>query len=369
MNPHDELGVDFGASLAQIKQAYRRLAAKWHPDRNADPHAVKRMQRINQAYQQLCDWDEAEADDEDMGPDEAPPESPPPKPKPQQAKPPPKPKPKAKAAKAPWWERDWGAATWQADGQADPLTLKHSAKITLESAAFGCLHHVKGSVHDACESCAGVGRLVSSRAPCSMCGGDGHVPGAKPSTWAECAQCHGDGADRKACDTCQGTGQARSARRYHYEVRIPAGVRDGQTVMLRGQGQRRGEVWADLELTIHVSEHALFHWRTDQTLSCTVPVDLYTALSGAAIDVPSLDGHTIKISLADGEEQTLAGMGFPQRDGTPGPLHVRIHAITPTAHNAAQQALLQQLAASLKKTGYAACPELAAWQHKLKSRS
>ena len=77
-DPHEELGVDVGASLVDIKKAYRRLAAKWHPDRNSDPQAVRRMQRINHAYRRLCEWLESG----DEGDASAPPDEPPASPKP-----------------------------------------------------------------------------------------------------------------------------------------------------------------------------------------------------------------------------------------------------------------------------------------------
>ncbi|MDE2401946.1 MAG: J domain-containing protein [Burkholderiales bacterium] len=359
LNPHDELGLSSGASLAQIKKAYRRLAARWHPDRNADPQAMGRMQRINQAYRQLCDWDDSGSDDDvaDVAP----------------APPPAQPhahteKPKAKPKRA-WWERHWGAARWQPDGQIEPATLRLDATISLEAAAFSCLHRVQGLITDLCEDCAGVGRWVAPGTACSVCDGEGRVPGQTASTWVVCGHCHGDGSDRKPCDTCAGSGQAAQTRSYHYEVRIPPGLRDGQAVVLRGQGQRCGEQCGDLALTIHVLEHPWLRWRADQELACEVPVDLYTALGQGVVEVPSLEGHLIKISLRDGTEQVLAGMGFPRRDGTRGPLHVSIRTVAPAAHDAAQQALLQKLADSLKRQGYQACPELAAWQQKIKARS
>ena len=119
VDPHEELGLKADATLAQIKKAYRRLAAQWHPDRNADPQAVRRMQRINEAYRLLCERVEVMADDAEA---ESPVE---PDPPPQQASPPPNAHAKAKA-KRKWWERDWGKPRWEPDGEAAPRPLAPS---------------------------------------------------------------------------------------------------------------------------------------------------------------------------------------------------------------------------------------------------
>lgn len=353
VDPYDELGLKADATLAQVKKAYRRLAAQWHPDRNADPLAVRRMQRINEAYRQLCERAEAMAGD--AGADEPVAPEPPPTP-------PPNPKAKRK-----WWERDWGKPRWEPDGEAAPRSLAHEAEITLEAAAMGCVHRVQGLITDLCPDCEGVGRWVSPRTLCHACDGEGRVPGSRVASWVTCAHCLGDGRERQACESCGGSGELATARAYHYEVRIPAGVRDGQTVVLRGQGQRCGARQADLVLTMHLRPHPLFTWRADQTLSCTVPVDLFTVLAHGVVQVPTLEGHLIRLALADGAEQTLPGMGFPNKDGSRGPLHVVLQTLTPTTYSAAQQALLVQLAASIQADPLPACPELAAWQAQLRA--
>lgn len=359
VEPHEELGLQADATLAQVKKAYRRLAARWHPDRNADPQAVRRMQRINEAYRQLCERVEARADDADA---DAPVEPDPPER--EQASPPPDPKAKRK-----WWERDWGKPRWEPDGEAAPRPLTHEVEITLEAAASGCTHRVQGLITDLCPDCEGMGRWVSPRTLCHACDGEGRMPGGRSGSWITCAHCGGDGRERQACESCGGSGELAAARAYHYEVRIPAGMRDGQTVVLRGQGQRCGTRQADLVLTMRLRAHPLFTWRADQTLSCTVPVDLFTVLAHGVVQVPTLEGHLIKLALADGAEQTLPGMGFPNKDGSRGPLHVVLQALTPTTYSAAQQALLAQLAASIQADPLPACPELAAWQAQLRAHA
>lgn len=356
-DPHEELGVDVGASLGEIKKAYRRLAAKWHPDRNSDPQAVRRMQRINHAYRRLCEWLES-GDDDDAS---APPDEPAAPPKPAaQAKPQAKSQPKAKKA---WWERNWGFGNWEADGQAQPQTVQAQAHIDLESAAFGCTHQLKGLITDLCDDCAGVGRMISPKSSCSVCHGEGHVQGG-----AACDHCGGDGVDRKPCDTCGGSGQAAKPRDYHFEVRIPPGMPDGQMILLRQQGQRCGDLASDIELTVRIKPHPIFQWDEDRVLACTVPVDLFTVLGEGTVEVPTLDGHLAKVSLADGMEQSLQDMGFPKRDGKAGPLRVRIQTVSPQRLSAQQRAWLKQLADSVR-ADEASCPEVSAWQRQLKTRS
>jgi len=154
-DPHDELGVPGHASQREIRDAYRRLAAQWHPDRNTSPSAAERMARINRAYRHLCDTGHAP-----RGAAEPEPESPP-GPQPQAA-------PEAPRANRSWWNRDWSRARWEPDGSALPKTLKHEALIRLEDAAFGCRHRVKGTIADLCTTCQGVGRLVSRRSDCRI---------------------------------------------------------------------------------------------------------------------------------------------------------------------------------------------------------
>ena len=359
-DPHQELGVGVDASLQDIKKAYRRLAAKWHPDRNTDPQAVWRMQRINQAYQRLCEWLEGGEAPMDERPHEPPQANEAPQPEPS-AEPP-------KRAKRAWWERNWGFAKWEPDGQVAPQVIEAQAHIELESAAYGCVHQLKGFITDLCADCAGVGRWISPRSSCSVCSGEGRVPGARSGQWTGCTHCGGDGVDRKPCETCHGSGHAAKAREYHFEVKIPAGLPDGQLIVLRRQGQRCGDQVSDIELTVRIQLHPIFQWNEQGELGCTIPVDLYTVLSEGVVEVPTLDGHLAKVSMADGLQQVLQGLGFPLRDGAMGPLHVSFQTITPQRPNAAQKALLQQLADAVRADA-ASCPEVAAWRRQLKARS
>ena len=337
-DPHAELGVPSHATEPEIRAAYRRLAARWHPDRNPHPQAAERMKRINRALHQILDREDdapaaAPDDDTDIA----------------------EPGPRRKKG---WWERDWGRPRWMPDGVEPALPIRHAARLSLEEAAFGCTHRLEGHLADLCSACAGVGRQVSLGSTCDPCGGEGRLK--TEGRWRKCPGCRGDGVERRACPSCQGSGLG-PRRSYHYDVRIPPGLREGQTVLLRGQGQRGAETSGDIELRIQLEPHALFTFDAEGRLGCTVPVDCYAAALSGSVQVPTLDGSTTSVSFARGRVQTLAGRGFPNRDGTRGPMVVTVQIVTPERHSAEQRALLQRLAEDLRRTGYGLSDELATW--------
>lgn len=389
-DPHGELGLAPGATERQIKEAYRRLAARWHPDRNPHPRAAEHMARINQAYQQILRGSPgapaaAPGAGRPAARGAAPPPPPPPRP------PAGDPGPASARKPRPWWERDWSGARWEADGPPlQPATLRHTAELSLEQAAFGCTHEVQGEVADACAACLGSGRLRATRSDCRRCGGRGqvrtHEPGgtkprasraqddeAKAGGLQPCPDCGGDGAERKACEACDGSGLEAGTRHYHFEVRIPPGLREGQSVKLRGQGQRCGDQVGDIELSLALRPHAFFHFDAQQRLACQVPVDRYAQLGQGTVTVPALEGGSFELDLAGCSPgcppQELPGRGYPQRDGRRGPLMVHLQTVDADGYTASQRQLLRQLAEDRQAGGYRHSPVLAEWQARLARRA
>ena len=267
----------------------------------------------------------------------------------------------------PWWEREWGGLrTWEPDGAAAPATIGVELRLALEEAAFCCRRAVKGSVADLCIRCAGTGRLVARRSDCTVCDGEGRVRSAAGGRWTTCSACQGDGDARQPCDACNGGGVSPAERRWHYDVDLPGGLREGNTVLLRGQGQRGpNESRGDIELRIRLEPHPLFTFDAEERLAVRMPVDSYAIAGEGRADVPLLGGGSAPVELARGTAQVLEGFGYPNRDGSRGPLVVQMYGVTPRLHTERQRGLLRELADELRASGYAGCEELAAWNERV----
>ncbi|MGC3983639.1 MAG: DnaJ C-terminal domain-containing protein [Pseudorhodoferax sp.] len=329
-----ELGLPSGASESEIKAAWRRMASRWHPDRNGSAQAVARMQRINQAFAELQRMRQGEAD--------APAASPAPAPEPAPEPPATAPAQQARAAHAP---------------------IRRKLKLTLEEAAAGCIKSLRGKFTPVCQPCAGLGhRLPGS--PCRRCRGSGTF--VRPSAWfgwpgqpEECGDCAGTGSARETCRHCAGAGKL-AAQDYAVQVRIPPGVREGDLLHVAA---RRAP--ADLEVQVGVAAHPLFALQDDGSLHCKLPVDGFAWMANRSVSMPTLDGVQ-PLALQRGRQRyELPGLGFPQRHRGPrGALVVEIEPVFPERFSTDQEILLDQLIAS----SAAADPRLAEWQRTLRAR-
>ena len=226
-----ELGLAPGSSDAEVKDAWRRLAARWHPDRNKRPHALRKIQRINHAVDEIRRWRASGfADLQETRP--------------------------------------------QPDVREE--VVEHTVTISLEDACTGCSRELHGEVHDTCADCHGIGRHVRARA-CSHCGGTGRT---RPRLWfswmtgsVTCDACEGSGRVRPQCASCDGSGQARP-RKYRCRIDVPAGTQDGSVlhVHARVQGRHR-EHALDLRIDVEVARHPVFRVDGAGTVHCEVPVD------------------------------------------------------------------------------------------------
>jgi molecular chaperone DnaJ len=321
-----ELGLAPGATESEVKAAWRRLVSRWHPDRNPSDDAVDLMQRINRAYEQIRlaafrserrDGATAGAPDRD----------------------------------------DPGARASAPAGR----TLRRKVRLTLEEAALGCTRVLRGKLTETCGTCSGEGELPSAAA-CARCGGKGSVGTTAWFGWlhahADCKACGGSGTIRPTCPDCEGQGKRSTA--YRRTIRIPVGVRQGDVLDAEGSD-------ATLELQIEIAPHPLFSVDDDGTLRCEMPVDGFSWLAGAWIDVPTLSGMQ-QMRLQRGRQlYRLRGQGLPMQRGDErrGDFIVKVEPAFPDALSDVQQALLDQLAKASGRSN--AAGPVRAWRRTLQA--
>lgn len=338
-----ELGLAPGASEAEVKVAWRRLASQWHPDRNPSAAAIDRMKRINQAIERI------RAGRSDM-------------PRPSEAG-----TRAAPAADAAADRATTGSATTDA-GTSDRAahayrTISRKVKLTLEEAAAGCVKVVRGRVVDVCGACTGAGMHKLGTA-CAACQGDGTVQrgwygwfGARTQT---CEACHGDGIARQACLQCAGKGRL-PPRAYQVNVRIPHGVRDGDVLHVGARQQ-------PLDLRVEVLPHPLFTLDRDGTLHCEVPVDGFAWIAQRTIEVPTLFGLRRLPLSRDHLSYRLEGLGFPvTRQGVRGVQLVRLKPVFAPRLTSDQEILLDQLMAAAAPADCPAVARLSEWRRTLRT--
>ncbi|HMO44936.1 MAG TPA: DnaJ C-terminal domain-containing protein [Rubrivivax sp.] len=324
-NAYAELGLRPGASEAEVKAAWRRLASLWHPDRNASAAAVEKMQRLNQAFEQISVAGFA-AGARPTRPDPAHPEPPPP-----------------------------------------ARTIHRKVDLSLAEAALGCTRTISGRYGERCASCTGLGwQVLGGR--CRACAGSGAVRRASLYSWfgtsVECEACRGGGIARRPCAGCGGTGKAEA--RFRVGVRIPPGVRDGD--LLQAAAQSSGGERLAIDLRVAVQPHELLELLDDGTLRCEVPVDGFAWIAGHEVEIPTLSGpRPLKLERSRLVHR-FAGEGFPSvRRGPRGDLCITVVPVFPDPLGAEQRVLLERLIASnLGRDGRPLQPRLRDWQRRLR---
>ncbi len=322
-DPHAVLGVTPDASPAELKRAYRRLAMRWHPDRNVDPLATERFKQIRAAYEQLLAVDLP--DDVEMA----------------------------------------DAETAPGDFVARAADIRLDLSISLEEGAAGCRKAIEVIRGNACSTCDGSGEAGISRTRfCEACHGSGRIRDAKRVLIA-CTDCGGRGFfSERICPDCCGSG--REMETVSLEISVPPGMLPGDELRLAGQGEPATDELAagDLFLTIVIAAHPLFQLR-GRDIRYTMPASALAMLAGGDVSLPTLNGPFIlklEPGLPEPREVRLAGKGYPGRVMyLAGDLVVELRPVFPAALTARQRKLLLQANAALIEDGAEALPEIAAW--------
>lgn len=339
------LDLPRAATEADLKKAYRRLAMKYHPDRNPDdPQAEHKFKEAKEAYEVLTDTHKRAVYDQQghAGLDAG---------------------------------RGGGFTAGEAFGDifgemfGDIFSggqrgksqvfrgadLRYELELNLEQAVFGTKSEIQIPCLGECQTCKGSGAAKGSiPKTCDTCAGQGQVRVQQSifTIQQPCPRCKGRGKIiSNPCDACYGQGRVRQDKTL--PVTVPAGVDTGDRIRLNGEGEagRNGGPAGDLFVEIRVREHSIFE-REGSHLSCEVPLSFATAALGGSVAVPTLDGEVVlKIP-----SETQSGRVFrvrdkgvrPVRGGAAGDLFCRIMVETPVSLNAEQRELLRRFEASLQ---------------------
>jgi molecular chaperone DnaJ len=346
---YDVLGIKKNADDGEIKQAFRKLAMQYHPDRNAgDQKAEQKFKEINEAYDVLKDSQKRAAYDQfghaafdgsaaggqggfgGFG----------------------------SGGFADIFEEMFGDFTGGKRGSRAPSRgndLRYNLEISLEEAFKGKETRVRVPTAVSCESCNGSGAAPGSRASnCPTCKGHGKVRASQGFFTVErtCPTCQGEGQTiSDPCKSCKGVGAVRKEKTL--SVNVPAGVEDGMRIRLSGEGEAgvRGAPPGDLYIHVDILSHALFQREGANTFS-QVPIPMTIAALGGNVEVPSIDGGrakvTIPVGTQSGHRLRLRGKGMSVlNEARRGDMYIEIQVETPVNLNREQREKLKAFQDSL----------------------
>lgn len=345
---YELLGVSKGADDAELKKAYRRLAMKYHPDRNpGDAAAEEKFKDAKEAFEVLGDPQKRAAYDR-FGHDGVSNSA-------------------SGGGAGGFGGADFsdifgdvfgdifgggGARGSRARGGSD---LQYNLDLTLEESVSGVEKSLKIPTQVACDTCSGSGaKPGTSTSKCETCAGMGQVRMQQGffSVQQTCPTCRGAGEQiSDPCSKCRGAGRVQEQKTL--SVKIPAGVDTGDRIRLSGEGEagEKGAASGDLYVMVQVQKHSIFE-RDDDDLLCTMPIDIITASLGGELEVPTLTGKVnLKIPAGTQTEKVfrLRNMGVkPVRKSSAGDLLCRVQVEVPINLTSEQKDLFEQLRGTLQ---------------------
>lgn len=359
---YEVLGVNKNATDEELKKAYRKLAKKYHPDANPDnkKEAEAKFKEVNEAYENLSDpqkrrmydqfghdgpsgfgggqngyysYSSSDFDMGDLG--------------------------DIFSSFFGGSFGGFGGRTSRANnGPTKGADLRYDLEMTFEESFLGVEKEISISRLENCDSCSGTGGKKGSKVEtCTNCGGTGKVKqtqGGFFTTYRTCPTCHGEGKIiKEPCESCHGKGKEK--KHVKVKVNMPAGIADGQTVVLRGEGAAgsNGGPKGDLYITAHVKRHHLYI-REDNNVFCEIPVSFTQATLGADIEVPMVDGKRDKFKIPEGTQTgtkfRVRGKGFKAINSNyQGDLIFSVVVQTPKKLTKEQRDLLVELAKTMNE--------------------
>ena len=359
---YEVLGVSRGASEDEIKKAYKKMARKYHPDLNpGDKTAEEKFKEVNEAYEVLSDADKKARYDQyghagvdpnfgaggfgggfggsvdfgDLG----------------------------DSFGSFFGGGFGGGRRTNPNAPQRGESIRMSIAISFEEAAFGCEKAVTVERYETCDTCHGNGCAPgTSPEVCPDCHGTGTVqvrrqtPMGVFATSSPCPKCGGKGRIiHQPCKDCRGSGMVRKKKTI--QASIPAGIDNGQTISIRGQGNagKNGGPAGDLLITITVRPHELFR-REGTSVLCEAPITFTQAVLGAELEIPTIDGK-VKYTLPEGTQSgttfRLKGKGIPSINGRGrGDQYVTVYIETPKNLNKEQKEALKKFAETMGESNY-----------------
>lgn len=367
---YEVLGVDKNATDEELKKAYRKMAKKYHPDANPDNkvESEKKFKEVNEAYETLSDAQKRKMYDQ-FGPDG-----------PQGFG----------GAGGPFGGGysytssgfdgfgDFGdlgdifssffgggfggkTSSRKSNGPRKGSDLNLNMEITFEEAFLGIEKDIAISKNETCDVCHGTGaKPGTTPVKCPECHGSGQVRQVQNTilgqvqTTRTCNTCHGTGEIiKEVCENCKGRGTIRKQPKI--KVKIPAGIDDNQTVVLRGEGEpgQKGGPKGDLYITIKIKKHSIYTRKGNNVL-CDIPITITQATLGAEIEIPMVDGSKEKYKIPEGTQTgtkfTIRNKGFKYiNSSSEGDFIFAVQVQTPKRLTKDQRDLLVELAKTMNE--------------------